>query len=364
MSKDLGLLDNGRRKLGNVVLQRNNVQRVRKFQINNPRTRGQQAQRMIISTVSNFVAGLKGILDHSAEGVPYGNKSLNFFRKMILKEVRAQAKADSTKPQIQQQAPFLPNNFSFTLPLRNVMVSKGSMVYDYDFLAYSEQDEEGAWKTIAKRGGENLRDITGWNASEILWEFFGLAPGQQLTWLCFILNTQQDPVYNAGWELNTPTANLRNKAIWNARPRIWRIVVKKDIDTSAVVTNNMGPVALASLIGNALDVNKTDIPFFNQLIRDTMRVQIVNQKCNAIFSEVQGIDAGVTNANETCIALATIISDSDGRRTTSRLLPCSFYNEDDDESCKQGLNYTDALASWMIEGVRVGESNKYLNEGL
>lgn len=92
MAKGNLLLGMGRGKLGDVVLYRQNGQqmsRPRVRVVKNPRTSGQQIQRMIQATIAYAYAGLKTIVDHSFEGVQYGGKSMNYFMKRNMDALRA-----------------------------------------------------------------------------------------------------------------------------------------------------------------------------------------------------------------------------------------------------------------------------------
>lgn len=79
-------------KLGNMVGQKNalvtgadkQVWRVYKGDVKNPKTIKQAQQRALFVAVKNFAQALSGILDHSWQGVDYGTKSLNHFRKLVL----------------------------------------------------------------------------------------------------------------------------------------------------------------------------------------------------------------------------------------------------------------------------------------
>lgn len=65
------------------------MSRVRRRQIGNPRSTGQQIQRMIFASVSWAYQLLKPIADHSFEGVTYGGPSQNKFFSINLKALRA-----------------------------------------------------------------------------------------------------------------------------------------------------------------------------------------------------------------------------------------------------------------------------------
>lgn len=79
-------------KLGQMVLYKvtnsNNkqTQGAREYvaEVANPQTAAQNAQRMKLAPASNFYRGLAVILDHSWQGVKYGNDSRQYFMKMAL----------------------------------------------------------------------------------------------------------------------------------------------------------------------------------------------------------------------------------------------------------------------------------------
>lgn len=56
--------------------------------IKNPRTLGQMRQRMIITTASQALYGLKDIVDHSWEGIKFGAKSTGKFMSVNIKLLR------------------------------------------------------------------------------------------------------------------------------------------------------------------------------------------------------------------------------------------------------------------------------------
>ena len=79
-------------KLGNMVGQKNSlvsnkdkqVWRVYQGNVANPKTVKQAHQRSLFVAAKNFQRAFEDILNHSWQGVDYGTKSLNHFRKMVL----------------------------------------------------------------------------------------------------------------------------------------------------------------------------------------------------------------------------------------------------------------------------------------
>lgn len=80
-----------RGRLGQSVLARRNgeqIQRAYVATIANPKTTGQNYQRMVFATASAAASALNGIIDHSFEGIKYGQDSRSFFMKEATKMLR------------------------------------------------------------------------------------------------------------------------------------------------------------------------------------------------------------------------------------------------------------------------------------
>ena len=92
MAKGNMLLGYARGKVGDLVFTRRNgeqVTRARVREFKNPKTTGQQIQRMIFASVSWAYQMLKSVCDHSFEGVTYGANSQARFFSLNLKALRA-----------------------------------------------------------------------------------------------------------------------------------------------------------------------------------------------------------------------------------------------------------------------------------
>lgn len=80
-----------RGRLGQSVLARRNgeqIQRAYVGKIANPRSTGQNYQRMAFATAAAAASALSGIIDHSFEGIKYGQDSRSFFMKEATKLLR------------------------------------------------------------------------------------------------------------------------------------------------------------------------------------------------------------------------------------------------------------------------------------
>jgi hypothetical protein len=180
MAKGNLLLGMGRGKLGDIVLYRQNGQqmsRPRTRVVKNPRTSGQQIQRMIQATIAYGYAGLKTIVDHSFEGVQYGQRSMSYFMKRNMDELRAKVIAGSNGANI--DARFAIPNVRVIYPNAYV-VSNGSLTPFPDVVSF--QDETG----ILDFGLETVEAPT----VEQFMNALGCSAGDQLTFLVLNVNKQ------------------------------------------------------------------------------------------------------------------------------------------------------------------------------
>lgn len=366
MAKDLGLLDNGRRKIGNVVLQRNNVQRVRKLQIKNPRTQGQIIQRIIVATAAGMAAGLKGIVNHSFENIPYGGKSIAEFRKLALKALREQAKVDLAKPREEQQGCFVPYGISACLP-NETIISRGSLPYDGEYLPSWYNND------LQMMLGHTL-SVEGMTASEWWWYFFGMVPGRQLTWVFMGYDAnepdQENCIYSAV-PFQVSVYEDANRHIKTPLVQINRLVLKQDSPNYAQkLLPTMTRQQAVTLLLGCIDTEKSDA-IFSTLISDA-NVLTWTVDGESVEMAMAAIKAtSIPSWDESVICAAGIHSELVGgkwRRSTSKLLRTSaqfpvLTGEHIHHSPWQGLNISDAIASWL-DAPRSSESDRYLNEGL
>ena len=93
MAKGNLLLGMGRGKLGDIVLSRaygEQISRARAKVVKNPRTTGQQVQRIILATVTKAYSQMKPIVNHSWQGISYGAASMNKFNSLNMDFLRNQ----------------------------------------------------------------------------------------------------------------------------------------------------------------------------------------------------------------------------------------------------------------------------------
>ena len=125
MAKGNMLLGYARGKVGDLVFTRRNgeqVTRPRVRVVNNPKTEGQQIQRMIFASVIAAYSRMKSICDHSFEGVKYGADSQAKFMSENLKRLRA-FYPSSGNPDVQ---PY--QDMAFALPDNRAAAGTGLIV--------------------------------------------------------------------------------------------------------------------------------------------------------------------------------------------------------------------------------------------
>ena len=80
-----GLRTGSSKSLTFQVYRGQQITKDRVYRVSNPRTYGQMTQRALIPIVAAARSALKGLVDHSFEGVPYGEPSLKEFSKQNLR---------------------------------------------------------------------------------------------------------------------------------------------------------------------------------------------------------------------------------------------------------------------------------------
>lgn len=182
-----GLRTGSTKSLTFQVYRGQQITKDRVTRISNPRTEPQMVQRALVPIVAASRAALKGLVNHSFEGVAYGDQSLKMFSSLNLK-------AGALKV-----ASFSPNGYS-NPGFANLIVSRGTINEDFDITggrysanaAYSCSAEGMIHK--AYQAGEPatglLREIAAWAAEA--GDVNICKPGTQLTFLTLIQDSALD----------------------------------------------------------------------------------------------------------------------------------------------------------------------------
>ena len=227
-----GLRTGSTKSLTFQVYRGQQITKDRVTRISNPRTESQMMQRALIPIVAASRAALKGLVDHSFEGVAYGDQSLKLFSSLNLKAGALNV------------ASFSPNGYS-NPGFANLIVSRGTINVDFDIVdgpnsavaTYSVSAESMTHKAY-KAGdpaADLLREIGAWAADA--GDVDICKPGTQLTFLTLVqdgaldepkaalsafginrilfpgdntLNTQLEDV-NGPWKIKEAVAQNANK---------------------------------------------------------------------------------------------------------------------------------------------------------
>lgn len=141
------------------------VTKSRVTRVANPQTQFQMRQRLHLVQVANAATKLKGIIDHSFEGVPYGQASISRFRSLNLQK------------NLLEVVSYVPKDFG-DCGVANFIVAKGSL----------PQIETGFTSSEASAGATMLLNLTphveSFDTNVRTWmNANGLVEGDQLTFL-------------------------------------------------------------------------------------------------------------------------------------------------------------------------------------
>ena len=173
-----GLRTGSTKSLTFQVYRGQQITKDRVYRVSNPRTEAQMKQRAIIPIVAASRAALKGLVDHSFEGVNYGNDSLKKFSELNLRSGALIVES------------YAPNGYS-NPGFANLMVSTGSLSdgsvetvitanhVHFHFIVQTSKDLVFKAAKAGDKADDLLRTIAEWGATECE----VVAPGNQLTFL-------------------------------------------------------------------------------------------------------------------------------------------------------------------------------------
>ena len=173
-----GLRTGSTKSLTFQVYRGQQITKDRVYRISNPRTEAQMKQRAIIPIVAASRAALKGLVDHSFEGVNYGNDSLKKFSELNLRSGALNVES------------YAPNGYS-NPGFASLMVSTGSLsdggvsthIYNDHTVNHLIPSQAGTDLIFHAKVGDSaddvLKTIAEWGATECE----VVAPGNQLTFL-------------------------------------------------------------------------------------------------------------------------------------------------------------------------------------
>ena len=197
-----GLRTGSTKSLTFQVYRGQQITKDRVYRVSNPRTYGQMKQRALIPIVSAARSALKGLIDHSFEGVPYGEASLKEFSKQNL---RAGALSVTS---------YSPNGVS-NPGFADLIVSNGSINVPYEVVSFPERN-------VVKTAGQafpafNFPKADPGASADVILKYLEtyartnnvalIAPGTQLTFLT-IYQSGFVKVNTGGGTIDAPTSDF------------------------------------------------------------------------------------------------------------------------------------------------------------
>ena len=329
-----GLRTGSTKSLTFQVYRGQQVTKDRVYRVANPRTDAQMQQRALIPIVAAARSALKGLVDHSFEGFPYGEASLKQFSALNLR-------AGALK--VHSYSPIGYSNPGFA----NLIVSKGSIIEPYNVSIGSwgiQITAPGKYPKIkfsaAPEGGSSKqvwKDLEAWARTN---NVSLLKPGTQLTFLT---------LYEAG-SVNVSTGN-KTREIPTSAFNICRMYVPNGDSDSVNATD----VNDKWKIDKSLSTSDNEVALINGN-GDRLRIETgVNEGSDHLGTVEIIISPAEAAVEQTWNGMALILSRKENgvwKRNTSRI-EISY----DPENVFTLADYINSYAQLKAP------SRKYLNTG-
>ena len=203
-----GLRSGSTKSLTFQVYRGEQITKDRVYRVSNPRTEAQMTQRALIPIVAAARSALKGLVDHSFEGVPYGEASLKEFSKQNLRagalKVTSYSPTGISNPGF---ADLIVSNGSINVPEGQLTFSEASNTFTSD-------ESFPAFKLPKADAGESADAIIKYlenYARENNVPF--IAPGTQLSFLS-IYQSGTVKVNTGGGTIDVPTSGFTLERIY------------------------------------------------------------------------------------------------------------------------------------------------------
>lgn len=261
-----GLRTGSTKSLTFQVYRGQQITKDRVYRVSNPRTEGQMTQRALIPIVAAARSALKGLVDHSFEGVAYGESSMREFSKQNL---RAGALSVTS---------YSPNGVS-NPGFADLIVSKGSINVTYSIDSEEQFNTiEGAatnyppFKFPATEKGARADVIFNYLETYARENNVDLiAPGTQLTFLT-IYQSGTVPVKTGTGTIDAPTSGFILDRIYIPNGDSDSVNAKEVNDewkVSDAVLQDANLVTLENSIGNKLTISSSGFLTLKSLPKET-----------------------------------------------------------------------------------------------
>lgn len=302
-----GNLFNGaaRGRIGDTVFYRRNgkqISRMRPASVKNPQTDLQMLTRLAFSSASKTAQHLRGIIDHSFQGVAYGQKSVNHFVSKLSKEILAATKVALAGTDTEAPfgtAPVLPFGAAGIGAGATALVSSG----DLKGMKFALSDDTSVGflslgENVAQSADLSLLTLADYEA------VFGVPASDQVT-IIEAMPTELDYISEA-------------QLFYGARFDYLRWNIKKDVaSTAALFVSGIG-AGKCQFNPEVLDMERTDPRVLNLIFEPST----IESAPLTVFTLGDGNIFGTGPAVDVCLA-GVIVSRYENnvwRRSTCRLV--------------------------------------------
>lgn len=343
MAKGNPLLGTLRRSIGDVTFFRRNgeqISRARIRQIANPRTDAQTIRRLAFSSASKTAQHLRGIVDHSFQGIKYGQPSVNHFVSMLAKEIGTFMEGAIVDPSTAPfgTAPVLPFAAGGVAAGAKALVSSG----DLAGIPFEIFNSSPGGLIIGNNG------VTDLDADVSMFEtVFGVPISDQLT---FIVGEPVELDYISETEL-----------FYGVRFYIRRINFKQDVDNSLPIFTEVSTEYKFN-VGAIIDQDRSDIPFVEGLRFTTSAGRLI---CYSGPAADRLDPTGNFPATSMCLAavITSRYENNAWRRSTTRLVQNPKTITQTAVSYEQNYAYNDIQSTIELSvPQKKAAEDRYLNK--
>lgn len=343
MAKGNPLLGTLRRSIGDVTFFRRNgeqISRARIRQIANPRTDAQTIRRLAFSSASKTAQQLRGIVDHSFQGIKYGQPSVNHFVSMLAKEIGSFMNGSIADPLVAPfgTAPVLPYAAGGVAAGAKALVSSG----DLEGIRFSILEGSPGGLVIGNEGISDLdADVSGFEM------IFGVPMSDQLT---FIVGEPVELDYISETEL-----------FYGVRFYVRRINFKQNVDDSLLIFSTDSEGTHFN-VGAIIDQERSDMPFVEGLRFTTGAGRLI---CYSGSVSQRTDPTGNFPAESMCLAavITSRYENNAWRRSTTRLAQTTKTITQSAVSYEQNYGYNDIMSTIELSvASKKAAEDRYLNK--